>query len=131
MADDPKTPPQFSRLAEELIGDLRGVPTIEPARQRKRPTLGLPSLVESILQKFQIGRDSPEQVIRDHWTSLVGPANAAYSHAATIDPRGRLTVLAGHAVVRNELFLHRQTIVERIRALPGCDHVKSLNLRAG
>ena len=43
----------------------------------------------------------------------------------------RLTVLAGHAVVRNDLFIHRQLIVERIRKLPGCTHVRELNIRAG
>jgi hypothetical protein len=83
------------------------------------------------MAKFQIGRESPEHTIREQWTDLVGPANAHYSHASQIDPRGRLTVLAGHAVVRNELFIHRQLIVERIRKLPGCGHVLELNIRAG
>lgn len=127
----PSDPPHFSKLAEELIGDLRGVPAAEPRGQVKRATRPLPELVEALLQKYQVGRDSPEQVIRDHWVEVVGPANAHYAHAAQIDPRGRLIVLATHAVVRNELFLHRATIVERIRRLPGCDHVKALNVRAG
>jgi hypothetical protein len=34
-------------------------------------------------------------------------------------------------VVRNELFHHREEIARRIRALPGCEGVKSINLRAG
>ncbi len=87
-------------------------------------------LVEDLLQKNQIGRSSPEQVIRDGWVDLVGAANASYSHPARIE-RNRLIVLAAHAVVRNELFHHRVEIVERIQKLPGCAHVKSLNLRAG
>ncbi len=78
----------------------------------------------------QIGRPSAEQSIRDHWAELVGPANASYSHAARIE-RGRLIVLAAHAVVRNELFLHREEIVQHIRKLPGCEGIRSLNLRAG
>jgi hypothetical protein len=36
-----------------------------------------------------------------------------------------------HAVVRNELFHHRQAIVEKLRKLPGCDGIKGLALRAG
>jgi len=40
-------------------------------------------------------------------------------------------VAAAHAVVRNELFHHRQAIVEKLRQLPGCKGVKLLNLRAG
>ena len=128
MAKDP-TP--FSFQAEKLIAALRRVPDTTPPRMKKRPTKELSGLVEELMVKFQIGRDSPEQLIRDNWPELVGPANAHYSHAAQIDPRGRLTVLAGHAVVRNELFIHRQMIVERIRKLPGCGHVRELNIRAG
>lgn len=126
-----KEPASFSFQAEKLIAALRRVPDDTPARMKKRPTKELSGLVEELMVKFQIGRDSPEQLIRDNWPELVGPANAHYSHAAQIDPRGRLTVLAGHAVVRNELFIHRQMIVERIRKLPGCGQVRELNIRAG
>jgi hypothetical protein len=123
-------PHTFSKLAEELVGDLRGVSFEEPKRSKKRPTQPLADLLEKILQDNRIGREAPEQTIRDHWAQLVGPANAAYSHAARLE-RNMLTVLAAHAVVRNELFLHRAEIVERIRKLRGCENVKALNLRAG
>jgi hypothetical protein len=124
-------PAAFSKLAEELIGDFRGVPFQEPRRQKKRPTKDLSVLVEQLLQKYQIGRDAPEHTIRARWSEVVGPANAAYAHAVQIDARGRLLVLVSHSVVRNELFHHRKTIVERLRQLPGCDHVRDLLLRAG
>jgi hypothetical protein len=129
MSND--APKPFSFQAEKLISALRRVPDTTPERMKKRPAKELSGLVEEIMAKFQIGRESPEHTIREHWAELVGPANAHYSHAAQIDPRGRLTVLAGHAVVRNELFIHRQLIVERIRKLPGCTHVRELNIRAG
>lgn len=124
-------PKPFSFQAEKLIAALRRVPDDTPARMKKRPTKELSGLVEELMVKYQVGRESPEHTIREHWAELVGPANAHYSHAAQIDPRGRLVVLAGHAVVRNELFIHRQLIVERIRKLPGCAHVRELNIRAG
>ncbi len=126
----PSEPHQFSRIAEELVGDLRGVATQEPARSRKRPTRPLAELIEELLQLNQIGRSSPEQTIRERWVELVGSANATYSHPARIE-RNRLVVLAAHSVVRNELFHHREQIVARIRQLPGCADIKSLNLRAG
>jgi len=124
-------PPRFSRAAEKLIADLRGLPDESSARMRRRPTREMAGLVEELMVKHQLGRPSPEQTIRDHWPEVVGPANTAYAHASQIDPRGRLVVLVTHAVVRNELFMHRQMIVDRIRALPGCAHVRSLMLRAG
>ena len=126
-----KEPASFSREAENLIAALRRVPDTTPARMKKRPTKELSGLVEELMIKFQIGRDSPEDKIRENWSALVGPANAHYSHASQIDPRGKLIVLAGHAVVRNELFIHRKTIVERIQKLPGCAQVKELHIRAG
>jgi hypothetical protein len=126
----PKEPHQFSKLAEDLVGSLRGIGPDDPLKSRRRPTQELSNLVENLLQHYQIGRESPEQMIRDHWVELVGAANASYSHPARIE-RNRLVVLAAHAVVRNELFHHREEIVARIRKLRGCDTVKSLNLRAG
>ncbi len=123
-------PHHFRKLAEELIGDLRHVPFAEPRRQVKRPVQPLGALVEELLHKHHIGRDSPEHIIRDQWAQLVGTANAAYSHPVVIE-RGRLTVLVSHAVVRNELFMHRDAIVAKIRELPGCKEVRVLNLRTG
>ena len=130
----PDAPHQFSKLAEELVGELRRVASDEPRRAKKRATQPLAALVEELLQKHQIGRSSPEQTIRDHWREIVDPngggANASYSHPVRIE-RNRLIVLVPHAVVRNELFHHRGDIVARVQKLPGCAHVKSLNLRAG
>lgn len=126
----PDEPHAFSKLAEHLVGDLRGVPSDDPPRARKRPTRALNELLDELLQKHQVGRSSPEQAIRDHWVEIVGTANAAYSHAVRIE-RSRLLVLVAHAVVRNELFHHRDEIVARIRQLPGCAAVKTLLLRTG
>jgi hypothetical protein len=130
MAQKSPEPHAFSRLAEELIGDLRGVPNTEPARARRRPTTPLAELIEQLLQKNQIGRSAPEDAIRERWRELVGQAAAGYSHPVRIE-RGKLLVLTSHSVVRNELFHHREDIVARIRQLPGCADVKALNLRAG
>jgi hypothetical protein len=127
MANQPHS---FSKIAEELVFDLRGVQSEDPKRAKRRPTQPLANLVEDILQKHRIGRDAPEHTIRDHWGEIVGPASAAYSHPARLE-RNMLTVLAAHAVVRNELFHHRDEIVARIRKLPGCDNVKAINLRVG
>ena len=126
----PDAPHSFSKLAEELVGDLRGVPSDEPRRSKKRATQSLATVVEKLMIQHQIGRPSVEQTIRDRWPELVGAANAAYSHAARLE-RNRLTVFVAHSVVRNELFLHRDEIVARIRQVPGAENIKSLNLRVG
>jgi hypothetical protein len=118
-------------MAEELIADFRRIPNETPARMRKRTTRDMAALVEELLVKHQVGRPSLEQTIRDRWPEIVGPANASYSHAAQIDPRGQLVILASHAVVRSELILHRATIIDRIRHVPGCGLIKGIHVRAG
>ena len=123
-------PHRFSKLAEELVGELRGISPNDPPRSKRRATQSLATIVEQLMVQHQIGRASPEQAIRDRWVELVGAASASYSHPAKLE-RGKLTVLAAHSVVRNELFLHREEIVARIRQLPGCEGIKALNLRAG
>jgi hypothetical protein len=123
--------PSFSRRAERAIANFRGVPDKDPPGMRKRPARELASVVEDLRIRYGIGRSSIEDAIRERWPELVGPANAAYSHPLRMEPGRRLIVLASHSVVRNELFLHREAIVERIRQLPGCSELKELWIRAG
>ena len=126
MSDDPK---KFPRAVENMIADFLSVPR-EGGFSRKRPTLDVNTWIQQLLNKHQIGRESPEHTIREHWKEIAG-SNAHYSHPAQIDTRGRLVVLASHSVVRNELFHHRALIVEKIRLLPGCEHIREINVRAG
>jgi hypothetical protein len=129
MPDEPPQP--FSRAAEEMIASLRRLPLEIPRGMRKRPTKELASLIEEILVRNQIGRDSPEQAIREKWVEIVGSANASYSHPARIERDRSLVVLTSHSVVRNELFHHRLLILEKIQKLPGCHHIREINIRAG
>ena len=80
--------------------------------------------------KHRIGRSAPEEAVREHWAELVGEANAAYSHPLPDLEGRRLVVQVSHGVVRNELFLHREEIVDRIQKLPGCAAVTELHIRA-
>ncbi len=120
---------EFSREVENLIADLRGVPEDE-GRSRKRPTQDLGKLIDDLLVKHRISHDSIEHSIRDKWAEVVGAANAAYSHPVVLE-RGQLLVLVSHAVVRQELFHHRLTILDKLRKLPGCEGVRGITLRAG
>jgi hypothetical protein len=127
----PGEPHRFSRTAEDLIASLRRVPSEDPRGIRRRPVHELVELIDSLRAKHGIGRPTTEQAIRDQWSAVVGPANASYSHAVRIDERGRLVVHATHAVVRNELFMNRSEIIERIRRIPGCASIKQLHLAQG
>lgn len=126
MSEDPI---EFSRAVENLIAGFREVPE-DKSRSKRRKTIELGSLVDELLVKYRISHDSIEHSIREKWSELVGAANASYSHPVVVE-RGLLVVLVSHAVVRNELFQHRESIVEKLKKLPGCADIKGLALRAG
>lgn len=130
MSNDPKKRAPFSRAAEKTIAEFRRIHPAEPARMRRRPTRDLAEVLEEVRVHHRIGRDAPEDAVRNAWSDVVGTANAAYSHPLRIEGR-RLIVQATHSVVRNELFHHRREIIERVKKLPGCDAVSDLHLRAG
>jgi len=126
MSDEPK---KFSRAVENLIAGFRVLPEDSSRSQRRTPT-DLTALVDELLIKYRISHDSLEHSIREKWVELVGVANASYSHPVIVE-KGLLVVLVSHAVVRNELFLHRQSILEKLRKVPGCTAIKGLALRTG
>lgn len=122
-------PKEFSRAVENLIAGLRDLPE-DTSRARNRKASELTSLIDELLVKHRISHDSLEHSIRAKWAELVGVANAAYSHPLVMEKK-LLVVLVSHAVVRNELFLHKDAIVEKLRQLPGCSEIKGLALRSG
>lgn len=126
MSEEPK---QFSREIENLIAGFRQLPEDE-SRSRRRPTSDLGKLIDELLIKYRISHDSLEHSIREKWPEVVGRANASYSHPVVVE-RGQLLVLTSHSVVRQELFHHRLTILEKLRKLPGCEGIHGLTIRAG
>lgn len=125
----PDAPKEFSHEVENLIASFRSLPA-DDSRARNRPTQDLGKLIDDLLVKYRISHESLEHSIREKWIQLVGAPNAAYSHPVVVE-RGQLLVLCSHAVVRNELFHHRQQILAKLRQLPGCAGIKGLVLRAG
>lgn len=121
-------PKEFSREVENLIAGFRALPEDE-SRSRQRPPREIGPLIDELLVKYRISHDSLEHSIRERWPELVGAANAAYSHPLVVE-RNLLVVLVSHAVVRNELFLHRDALLAKLRQLPGCATLKGLVLRS-
>lgn len=126
MSEDPK---EFSRAIENLIAGFRGLPE-DSGRSKRRKTVDVSGLIDELLVKYRISHDSIEHSIREKWGELVGVANASYSHPVVVE-RNQLIVLVSHSVVRNELFHHRLTILEKLKKLPGCADIKGITLRAG
>jgi len=120
----------FPRKVENLIADFRGLPENQ-SRARDREVRELSPLIDQILDKYQIGRSSPEERLRQNWAGIVGSANAAYSHPLHIARGGTLQILTSHAVVRSELQLHHDEILSRIQTVSGCEGIKRISIRHG
>lgn len=120
----------FPRKVENLIAAFRGLPE-NRSRARLHEARELAPIIDQLLAKYQIGRSSPEEKLREKWSEIVGAANAAYSHPLQIAKGGKLHILASHGVVRSELQLHTDEILARARALPGCEGIRQLVLRQG
>ncbi len=126
MSEEPK---EFSREVENLIAGFRELP-VDRDRSKRRKTQELGPLIDELLVKYRISHDSLEHSIREKWPELVGVANATYSHPLVVE-RNLLVVLVSHAVVRNEIFHHRASILEKLKKLPGCESIKGLALKTG
>ncbi len=126
------TQPAFSKLAEELIGEFRRLDATEPNRQVKRRTKTAAEVIEGIANRYHLGSEaSPEQALRDRWADIVTPTLAAYSHVVEISRSGWLVVMVSNAVAKQELSNNRRIFLPRIKAVPGCEKIKGLSLRAG
>ena len=130
MADDPQQPHRLSRKAEDLVASFRHIASEDPEKARLRPTQDLTALVESLMVKFQVGRPSLEQTIRDHWSEFVKPVISQYSHPLRIE-RGVLWVRVSNSIAREELFWAKDRFVEQIRLLPGGTEVHALRVTTG
>lgn len=126
LADDRAYP----RNARELIASLRGIEEPE-SRMKDRGTKGIDSLVETCIERYKIGRETPEEIIIRNWRTIVGEQFAHLCAPERIDTSGILLIKAPSAVARRELVFREDRIMTALRSLPGCAHIGGIALRAG
>lgn len=120
----------FPRHVENMIATLRGLPP-DRSRSVMREAKPMGQLVPDVIEQYRVGMPSMEDTIMENWPSVVGPANAQYSHLLRIENERRVFISVTNAIVRQELFFHRKLILQRIQALPGCKKLRDLMLRTG
>lgn len=120
---------RFRRHVENLIANLRGLPEDTSPPQYKHAT-GLDSLISVLEEKHAIHRETPERIIMRHWRAIVAE-DADRCCPEKLDPAGRLVIRVANPVVRRELAFREREIVDRIRALDGCQGVRALVFLAG
>lgn len=122
-------PDRFSRDVENLIAQFRGLPK-DLSRSTLRETKGLDFLIDGCVKSYKIGEDHHTDQIMANWKSIVGEKNAHRCCPKTLI-RGNLLISVANSVVRSELQFNRSQIIEKIKALPGCDIITGITFFAG
>ncbi len=121
----------FPRHVQNLIANLRGLPE-QRGWSKPREMLPLDSVVETLVEKYNIGQEGVEETLMRNWRSAVGGHTAHRCRPQRlIDGGSRLLVFAANAVIRQELEFRKSAIVAKLRELPGCSGIRDLVVRVG
>ena len=121
---------RYPRRIENLIANLRSLPE-DQSQSFVRHPYQFDSLLEVLVERYKIGRPTPEETIASNWRLIMGDTNADRCRPQRIDRRDRLVILVANATLRQELSFHRNLILERIRRLKDCGHIVDIILAPG
>ncbi len=120
----------FPWREQRLLNEFRGLP-LNREEANKASAKPIDSLVEVLLNRYQIGQCKPEETIMGHWRELMGDVNAYRCSPVRIDAQSILHVAVGNPVLRRELIFEEKKILGRLRELPGCDFIREVRFVAG
>jgi hypothetical protein len=89
------------------------------------------SLVETLVEKYHIGKSTPEEAIQENWARIVGPLFAKRCRPERVDASGALIVQVPNATVRRELIFSEGRILTALGSIQGCQHINRVVLKAG
>ena len=121
---------KFTAREEELIASFRNVPE-DSVLLGDFGATSFGSLLETIVEKYHIGKSTPEEAIQENWVRIVGPQFARRCRPERVDPSGALIVQVPNATVRRELIFSEGRILTALGSLPGCQHINRVVLKAG
>lgn len=120
----------FNAFEEREIARFLGVPD-EEYPPRNRSTKSLDSLVDLLVDRYHLDRETPEETILQHWPHIVGEPFSKRCYPERVTASGTLIVAVPNTVVRRELMFMEARILTAIGSLPGCDHIRAVSLKSG
>lgn len=121
---------KFSPREERLIASFRNAPE-DTTLLGDQGTASFGSLMETLVEKYHIGKSTPEEAIQENWARIVGPGFAGRCRPERIDRSGALIVQVPNATVRRELIFSEGRILTALGSIPGCGHIHRVVLKAG
>lgn len=122
-------PYKFSRRAENLIANLRGIP--EDYSPIVRDTVDMGTVFDKILARYKIGVDSLEDRIREKWTKIVGLENAGHCNPVRIEREKNLVIAVSNPIIRQELQFNQAIILKNLRTIKDGHQIRNLVFRSG
>lgn len=118
----------FSKRVEDVIADFRGLPrtTTESLKQTPVP---LDTVLELIKDKYNLERPSTERIIVENWGEIFGNL-AGRCNPLSLKDSKTLIVSVTNQTLRSELKFQKQTLLKKIQALPYCETISNIIIRA-
>lgn len=120
----------FNAFEEREIARFLGVPD-EENPPRNRPTKSIGNLVDVLVDRYHLDRETPEETILQNWPHIVGENFSKRCYPERITASGTLIVAVPNTVVRRELMFMETRILTAIGSLQGCEHIRSVTLKSG
>jgi hypothetical protein len=108
---------KFSRKIQNLIANFRGLPPDNSFSFLKEER-SVDEILRIIFKKnIKTSRAKVGGDIIDHWPQIVGDSLGQFCMPHTISPDGTLIVKVQNSVIRQELFMRTDEILERLQRL--------------
>jgi len=120
----------FSKEVESLIASLRAMPE-EDHIQHDAGTKGFGSLVEACVEKYHIGRQTPEEEILENWDRIIGKQFAGRCRPERITASGCLIIQVPNPILRRELIFLEEKILTALGSMKSCHHIHRIILKGG
>lgn len=95
---------------------------------RKREAQALSEILNESLKNLQIDGKLNESRVLDAWSDVVGPILSSHTRNKYVNRR-ILYVQMDTPIVRNELQMMRQSLVERLNQAAGAETIKDIVFR--
>ena len=120
---------KFSRQAENLIANLRGVP--ENYSPIGRETQDMGGIFDRILDRYKIGVESLEDRIRENWEQIVGAPNAQHCNPVRIERENTLIIAVSNPIIRQELQFNQSHLLKNLRSIEKGHRIRYVVFRSG
>ncbi|MDE0767774.1 MAG: DUF721 domain-containing protein [Opitutaceae bacterium] len=120
---------KFSRRAENLIANLRGVPENYSPIGREIREMG--GIFDKILDRYKIGVESLEDRIRENWEQIVGAPNAQHCNPVRIERENTLIIAVSNPIIRQELQFNQSHLLKNLRSIEKGNRIRYVVFRSG